>query len=116
MNDTSEPDLPARATEPAVPTPPTKDASSGAWSVVRSAGGVPDGPPMWLHRRRERRRVVATAGPERILPEWWRDDGSGRPRDYYRVTTESGAAFWLSRDGQYGDARRPEWRVRGGFA
>lgn len=83
---------------------------------VEAMAGVPDGPPMWLHRRRERRRVVATAGPERILPEWWRDDGSVRPRDYYRVTTESGAAFWLSRDGQYGDARRPEWRVRGGFA
>ena len=83
---------------------------------VETMAGVPDSPPMWLCRRRERLRVIATTGPERILPEWWRDDGSTRPRDYYRVTTESGASFWLSRDGHYGDARRPEWRVRGGFA
>ena len=31
-------------------------------------------------------RVLAAAGPERILPEWWRGE-PGRPRDYYRVAT-----------------------------
>ena len=43
-------------------------------------------------------------------------DEPGRPRDYYRVATDDGAAFWVSREGHYGEPRRPEWRVRGGFA
>ena len=82
---------------------------------VEAMAGVPDGPPLWLRRRRERLRVIAAVGPERILPEWWHGE-LGRPRDYYRVATEGGASFWLSRDGHYGEPRRPEWRVRGGFA
>ena len=83
---------------------------------VEAMAGLPDGPPLWLHRRRERRRIVAAAGPERILPEWWRPDADpARPRDYYRVATEHGA-FWVSRDGLYGDPEPPRWRVRGAFA
>ena len=84
---------------------------------VETMAGVPDGPPLWLQRRRERQRVVATAGPERILPEWWRPgDGSTRPRDYYLVATADGAALWVSRDGHYGESQPPKWQVRGGFA
>ena len=82
---------------------------------VEAMAGVPDGPPLWLRRRRERQRVTAAAGPERILPEWWRGE-PGRPRDYYRVTIAAAGTFWVSREGMYGDARRPEWQVRGGFA
>jgi protein ImuB len=71
---------------------------------------------LWLHRRRLRQRVLAATGPERILPEWWRpEDGPARPRDYYRVATSDGA-FWISRDGRYGDPEPPRWRVRGAFA
>lgn len=84
---------------------------------VAAMAGVPDGPPLWLHRGRLREQVLAAAGPERILPEWWRPgDGSARPRDYYRVATAIGGIFWVSRDGLYGDARPPRWQVRGGFA
>ncbi len=84
---------------------------------VEAMAGVPDGPPLWLHRRRLRERVLAAAGPERILPEWWRPgDGPGRPRDYYRVATAEGGSFWLSRDGSYGDPRPPQWQMRGRFA
>jgi protein ImuB len=83
---------------------------------VEAMAGVPDGPPLWLHRRRLRERVLAAAGPERILPEWWRpEDGPARPRDYYRVATSDGA-FWVSRDGRYGDPEPPRWRVQGAFA
>ena len=82
---------------------------------VEAMAGVPDGPPLWLRRRRERLRVTAAAGPERILPEWWRGE-PGRPRDYYRVATAAGGTFWVSREGMYGDPQPPRWRVRGGFA
>ena len=83
---------------------------------VEAMAGLPDGPPLWLRRRRERRRVLAAAGPERILPEWWRPDaGPARARDYYRVATEH-STFWVSRDGFYGDPEPPRWRVRGAFA
>lgn len=33
---------------------------------------VPDGPPLRFTWRRVEHRVVATEGPERIAPEWWR--------------------------------------------
>ena len=84
---------------------------------VEAVAGLPDDPPRCLLRHRERRRVVAAAGPERILPEWWRHEaGAGRPRDYYRVATADGASLWLSRDGHYGAAGPVAWRVQGGFA
>lgn len=64
---------------------------------------VPDGPPVSFRWRRVLHRVVAAEGPERIAPEWWRDDGSVDPtRDYYRVEDESGRRFWLFRAGLYG--------------
>ena len=70
--------------------------------------GVPDGPPSWLRRRRERQRVVAAAGPERILPEWWRPEGEpARPRDYYRVATEDGRSLLGQPRRHYGEPRRP---------
>jgi protein ImuB len=84
---------------------------------IEALAQVPDGPPLWLRRRHERLRVVAAAGPERILPEWWRpEDERGRARDYYRVTVEDGRAFWVYREGRYGEPRPPAWRVQGGFA
>ena len=83
---------------------------------VEAMAGVPDGPPLWLRRRRERLRVTVATGPERILPEWWRGEAAAaRMRDYYRVATENGT-FWVSREGMYGDPQPPRWRMRGGFA
>ena len=76
--------------------------------------GVPDGPPLWLRRRRERLRVTAATGPERILPEWWRSEGErARLRDFYRVTVEDGRSLWVSRDGSYDGPELPEWRLQG---
>ena len=84
---------------------------------VEAMAGVPDGPPLWLRRRRERLRVTAASGPERILPEWWRSGGErARLRDFYRVTVEDGRSLWVSRDGNYGEPELPEWRLQGGFA
>jgi protein ImuB len=84
---------------------------------VEALAEVPDGPPLWFRRRQERARVLAAAGPERILPEWWRPGGEEeRLRDYYRVTLEDGRAFWVYREGRYGEPRPPAWRLQGGFA
>jgi protein ImuB len=58
---------------------------------------LPDGPP---RRFRWRDRVIAVSraeGPERIAPEWWRDDAA-TARDYWRVEAEEGGRAWLYRD------------------
>lgn len=80
---------------------------------VAAMAAVPDGPPLRLMRQ----RVVAAAGPERILPEWWRpEDILARDRDYYRVAVEDGRSFWVYREGLYGEPEHPGWRVQGRFA
>lgn len=66
------------------------------------------------------RQVVRFRGPERILPEWWRDfDGQERVRDYYDVEDETGRRYWLFREGHYGEDEEkgaPVWRIHGLFA
>jgi protein ImuB len=80
---------------------------------VVAMAAVPDGPPFRLQRR----QVMAATGPERILPEWWRpEDALAPPRDYYRVTLEDGQNLWVYREGFYGEAQYPRWRVQGRFA
>jgi protein ImuB len=74
---------------------------------------VPDGPPLRL----EGQRVTSAAGPERILPEWWRPkDALVRPRDYYRIVVEDGQILWVYREGLYGESQYPGWWVQGRFA
>jgi protein ImuB len=66
--------------------------------------------------------VRAADGPERIAPEWWvwfgaRQKPPPRTRDYYRVETESGARFWLFRDGLWRpEDDAPRWFLHGFFA
>ena len=63
--------------------------------------------------RRARYDVVRAEGPERIAPEWWREDGAdgagGPPRDYFRIEERAGGRFWLFRSGD-------EWFLHGRFA
>jgi protein ImuB len=74
---------------------------------------VPEGPPRQFHWRGVAYQVANAEGPERLRPEWWRDEKSGT-RDYYTVEDEDGRRFWLYRDGPYGaDAR---WFVHGVYA
>ena len=83
---------------------------------IEAVALVPDGPPVALGWRGERQRVVAAAGPERILPEWWRpEDADARPRDYHRVTLADGCTFWVHREGSHGEPRPPGWRLHGLF-
>jgi len=85
---------------------------------------VPDGPPARFVWRRAAHAVVRAEGPERIAMEWWRPDGQGFTRDYFRVEDEQGLRFWLYRDGLYdreleqepGKPVQPAWYMHGLFA
>jgi protein ImuB len=80
---------------------------------------VPDYPPHKFRWRRVLRKVRRAEGPERIAPEWWQEPKGKKPseaRDYYRVEDESGARFWVYRDGHYSDAGGPRWFIHGFLA
>lgn len=78
---------------------------------------VPEGPPARFSWRKVAFLMARFEGPERIAPEWWRDRGGTRLRDYYKVEVIDGRRFWLFRDGIVGDARGgdPRWFVHGVF-
>lgn len=61
-----------------------------------------------IHWHRRRRDLVRMEGPERIAPEWWRDDDE-TPRDYYRAEDTEGRRYWLFRS-------RETWFLHGLFA
>jgi len=67
--------------------------------AIEATALLPDRPPARFHWRRVPHRVVRAEGPERIAPEWWREDPArpGSPRDYFRVEDEEGRRYWLYR-------------------
>jgi len=79
---------------------------------------APDGVPQRFGWRGEVRAVVRAEGPERIAPEWWREGGRARLRDYYRIEDEAGRRYWIYRRGIAGDGRGgpPDWFLHGLFA
>lgn len=81
---------------------------------------IPEGPPLSFRWRRVHHRIARAQGPERIAPEWWRDQGAtARVRDYYRVEDAEGRRFWLFRAGLYGEEAAcgvPRWFLHGLFA
>ena len=84
--------------------------------AVRALSLVPDGPPSKLEGVLAG-RVVEASGPERILPEWWRpEDREAPPRDFFRVRLEDGRELWCAREGLWGEAAPPVWRVFGSFS
>ncbi len=81
------------------------------------AAEVPEGPPKHFRWRRASYRVSRSEGPERIAPEWWREESSTQTRDYFRVEDEEGRRFWLYREGLYGVTEAaPRWFMHGVFA
>ena len=76
---------------------------------------TPDGPPQWLCWRGVEQRIVSSAGPMRLAPQWWkgRSDeatrlrqgfaGAGErrsdegTRDYFKVQDEAGRWLWVFR-------------------
>jgi protein ImuB len=85
---------------------------------------LPDGPPALLRWRRRQHRIIRAEGPERIAPEWWRqDDGptafehlADRSRDYFRLEDAAGQRFWVYREGVYRPDRTPRWYLHGLFS
>lgn len=82
---------------------------------VEATAAVPDGPPMHFRWRRALYRIARSEGPERIAPEWWRND-EDETRDYFRVEDATGHRFWLFREGLYGrETIAPRWYLHGVF-
>ncbi len=78
---------------------------------------TPDGFPRQFRWRGRLHEVLRVEGPERIAPEWWREKGSTRLRDYYRIEDDSGRRYWIYRLGLIGDGRGglPEWFLQGAW-
>ena len=76
---------------------------------------TPDGYPKQFRWRGGLHEVVRVEGPERIAPEWWREKGRTRLRDYYRIEDSLGRRYWIYRLGLLGDGRGgvPEWFLQG---
>jgi len=76
---------------------------------------TPDGHPRQFRWRGGLHEVVRVEGPERISPEWWREKGTARLRDYYRIEDSLGRRYWIYRLGLIGDGRggAPEWFLQG---
>lgn len=76
---------------------------------------TPDGYPQRFRWRGHVHEVVRVEGPERIAPEWWRERGSARLRDYYRIEDDAGRRYWIYRQGLIGDGRGglPDWYLQG---
>ena len=79
---------------------------------------TPDGFPQKFRWRGEVHEIARVEGPERIAPEWWRERGSARLRDYYRIEDDTGRRYWIYRYGIAGDGRGgvPEWFLQGLYA
>ncbi len=78
--------------------------------AIEAVALLPDHPPARFRWRRVRHEVVRAEGPERIVPEWWRDDpGQAEARDYFRVEDAAGRRYWLYRAGR-------RWFLHGLFA
>lgn len=78
---------------------------------------TPDGLPRRFRWRGETHDVLRSEGPERIAPEWWRERGMVRLRDYYRIEDALGRRYWIYRSGVIGDGRGgiPAWFLQGLF-
>lgn len=76
---------------------------------------TPDGYPKAFRWRGQVHEVVRVEGPERIAPEWWREKGATRLRDYYRIEDRQGRRYWIYRLGLIGDRRggMPDWFLQG---
>ena len=76
---------------------------------------TPDGYPQRFRWRGSVHEVARVEGPERIAPEWWRERGAARLRDYYRIEDGEGRRYWIYRLGIIGDGRggAPDWYLQG---
>jgi protein ImuB len=124
--DTERPDV-ATLPRPVRPRPPRLLPHP---EPIEATAPVPDDPPMLFRRGGGKtgarvHRIVRADGPERLAPEWWRNnaaaetDAVAATRDYYRVEDSEGRRFWVYREGLYGGSNAavaPRWYLHGFFA
>lgn len=73
-------------------------------AVEAIADSASDGSLRQFRWRRVLHHIARIEGPERIAPEWWRedpgkaDDSYDNTRDYYRIEDTHGRRFWLYRE------------------
>lgn len=83
---------------------------------IETLASMPDGPPLRFRWRRVLHEVAAIEGPERIAPEWWKNERA-LTRDYFRAEDLDGRRFWLFREGLYeSETMAPRWFMHGLFA
>jgi protein ImuB len=59
----------------------------------------PDETPVQFRLRGTLHSIAKAEGPERLTPEWWRDDSwQWAEHDYYRIEDDKGARFWIFRE------------------
>jgi protein ImuB len=57
---------------------------------------IPGESPVQFFIGERRHRIIRSEGPERLTPEWWRENHSRwKTRDYYRVEDDQGLRFWI---------------------
>jgi len=111
--------------------PPMSPPGEGGWDVERprplrlfrrpepieTVAPIPDDPPLLFRWRGAAHKVRRAEGPERLAREWWRRPFEGarlaEVRDYYRVEDETGARFWLFREGLFSAETPPKWWLHG---
>jgi protein ImuB len=77
---------------------------------------LPDHPPALFVWRKKTHRISRASGPERIAPEWWTAPSGTRTRDYFRLQDETGARFWVYREGLPERGEDINWFLHGFFA
>ncbi|MGE0044292.1 MAG: DNA polymerase Y family protein, partial [Hyphomonadaceae bacterium] len=82
--------------------------------LIEAIAPIPDGAPMRFRWRRVLREVAHAEGPERIAGEWMHKEAP--TRDYFQIEDQTGARYWIFREGLYGrETNAPRWFVHGLF-
>ena len=68
---------------------------------------LPDNPPARIRWRGADYKIITGVGPERIAPEWWKDEAATE-RDYFKLQDHTGRWLWVFRN-----QKTFEWWVHG---
>lgn len=75
----------------------------------------PDDIPVQFQLGQRSRRIIRAEGPERLTPEWWRDDTTffWEQRDYYRIEDDGGHRLWIFREKSSSSSGEERWFLHG---
>ena len=76
---------------------------------------LPDHPPAQFIWQKKTHRISQASGPERIAPQWWTASPGTKTRDYFRLQDETGARFWVYREGLPERGEDVSWFLHGFF-